>query len=85
MPPPSLNPRQTADTGHMLARPKPSGEGGLPVHQERSGLGSVVGIIIILVLLAFGALYFWGAYLNRKSSVELLPFIPGDNSTQQTG
>jgi hypothetical protein len=55
----------------------------LPPH-ERSGIGPTVGIIIIVVLVLFGALYFWGAYLNSKNSVEQVPFIP-DNSTEQTG
>ena len=74
MPPGALNSPQTADTGHML-----------PPHRERSGVGSIIGIIVILVLIGLGALYFWGAYLNRKDSVQQLPFIPGDNSTQEIG
>lgn len=61
----------------MLATPKPHGEGGLPAH-KRSGVGPVVGIVIILILLLFGGLYFWGARLNRQQ--EQLPFIPGDST-----
>lgn len=53
--------------------------------REKSGVGHWIGIFIIIVLLSFGALYFWGAYLNKKNSVDQLPFIPGDNSTQQAG
>jgi hypothetical protein len=33
-------------------------------HGSRPGIGAIVGIVIIVVLLIFGALYFWGAHLN---------------------
>ena len=85
MPPATNMPNVSADTGHMLARPKPLGEGGLAEHARaprKSGVGPWIGIVIIVILLGFGALYFWGAYLNRQNSVDQLPFIPGDNSTQ---
>lgn len=77
MPPASLNSPQTTDTGHMLPRQATS------AGKQGSGIGATVGIIIIIVLVLFGALYFWGAYLNRKNSVEQLPFIP-DNSAADT-
>lgn len=38
----------------------------------------MIGIVIILVLMIFGALYFWGASMNREQ--QELPFIPGDGS-----
>lgn len=83
MPPATNMPNASVDTGHMLARPKPIGEGGLPEHAKRSGsIGPWVGAIIVIVLLGFGALYFYGAYVNKKNSIEQLPFIPGDASTQ---
>ncbi|OGG73803.1 hypothetical protein A3A40_00775 [Candidatus Kaiserbacteria bacterium RIFCSPLOWO2_01_FULL_54_20] len=66
--PPTL-PQRPIDTGHMLA-----------AHEKRSGIGPVVGIVIILLLLIFGGLYFWGASMNRKT--EPLPFIPGDSTEQ---
>ena len=44
-----------------------------------TGNGPIVGTIIIIVLLIFGALYFWGAQLNREEAP--LPFIPGDATT----
>ena len=50
--------------------------------QRKSGVGPTVGIIIILVLLIVGGLYFWGAHLNRQA--EQLPFIPEQNSTSAT-
>ncbi len=54
----------------------------LAAHEKHSGIGPVVGIVIILLLLVFGGLYFWGASMNRKT--EPLPFIPGDTTTEAT-
>jgi hypothetical protein len=78
MPPASLNSPPTADTGHMLSQ-----------RRQRSGIGAITGIIIILILVVFGGLYFWGAYLNRTNSTDQLPFIPENppagGSTQEAG
>jgi hypothetical protein len=80
--PSPTRPETSIDTGHMLARPNPpaGGEGGLPEHAQskKAGMGAWIGILIIVVLFGFGALYFWGASLNREQ--EELPFIPGDSS-----
>ncbi|MBV9159032.1 MAG: hypothetical protein JO019_00335 [Candidatus Kaiserbacteria bacterium] len=46
--------------------------------QKPTGSGPVIGIIVIVIMLIFGALYFWGAQLNKTS--EPLPLIP-DNAT----
>ena len=43
---------------------------------HKSGTGPIIGVIVIVVMLVLGGLYFWGAQLNRES--EQLPFIPGD-------
>ncbi len=51
----------------------------LPAH--KSGSGPIVGIVIIVVLVLFGALYFWGAALNARGETSPLPLIPGDTST----
>ncbi len=32
------------------------------------GAGPIIGAIIIVILLVFGALYFWGQKLNRQPS-----------------
>ena len=64
-----LAPRPTQDTAHMLV------EG-----THRSGVGPVVGAIIIIVLLAFGALYFYGEYLNSQNNPQEVPLIQGDIS-----
>lgn len=33
---------------------------------QEQGSGPIVGAIIIVILLVFGALYFWGQKLNKK-------------------
>lgn len=71
MPPATNLPNPTIDTSHQLvAHNKP----------QKSGAGAWIGAAIIVVLLGFGALYFYGAYLNKKNSPEQLPFIPGDST-----
>lgn len=44
--------------------------------KQSSSAGPVIGIVIVIVLLALGALYFWGAQLNQTP--QELPFILGD-------
>ena len=66
---PNMNPASTS----QMSQPR----------RESSSAGPVVGIIIVIVLLALGALYFWGASMNRQQ--EPVPFIPEDNSTAPTG
>ncbi len=56
----------------------------LPPARKQSAVGPTVGIIIILVLLIIGALYFWGASLNRPNPNDNLPFIPGDGVVVST-
>lgn len=52
----------------------------LPEHTKKSGgNGPVVGIVIVVLLLIFGGLYFWGAVLNDRQSPPL-PLIPGDSA-----
>lgn len=43
---------------------------------RKSSVGPVVGTIIIIALLAFGALYFWGERLNRGT--DSVPYILDD-------
>lgn len=69
MPPSPNNPG--TDVSHML-----------PEHtqtHEKAKAGPVVGIVIVVVLMIFGGLYFWGAQLNKVE--EPLPLIPGDSAT----
>lgn len=54
--------------------------GGTPAPVKKP-VGPVVGIVIILILLVFGALYFWGQYLNSQDAPDPLPLIPGDSTT----
>lgn len=52
---------------------------------HKSGVGPIVGIIIIIVLLILGALYFWGAHLNAQNNRnDQLPLIPASDSTTTT-
>ena len=68
-----LDTQVSRDTSHLLSPHK------------RSGVGPVVGIVIIVFVLILGAFYFWGAYLNNKNSVDQLPLIPSDSSTTEQG
>lgn len=53
---------------------------GMPLQEnQHSGTGSLVGAIIIILLLAFGAFYFWGAKLNTGSN-NPPPLILGDEA-----
>lgn len=52
-----------------------------PDKPARSGVGSIVGAIIIIILLAVGALYFWGAKLNERNDSPL-PLILGNETTE---
>jgi hypothetical protein len=45
----------------------------------RSSFGSTIGILVVIVLLALGGLYFWGTKLNQTP--EAMPYIPNDAST----
>lgn len=45
---------------------------------EREPLGPLVGAGIVVILLIIGALYFWGAELNKQPQQDNLPFITGE-------
>jgi hypothetical protein len=49
-------------------------------NKPAAGSGPVIGVIIIVFMLSLGALYFWGARLNKHS--EPLPLIP--DQTEKT-
>lgn len=70
--PPTSPEKPLIDVSHML-----------PEHtqrKQRGGSGPIVGVVIIVLLLIIGALYFWGALLN-DAEPQPLPFIPGDSVT----
>lgn len=50
-------------------------------NSQKSSSGPVVGITIIVLLMAVGALYFWGARLNQQKPQDQLPLILPDDST----
>lgn len=41
------------------------------------GAGPIIGIVIIIALLIFGGLYFWG--MQAQKEAEVLPFVPANN------
>ncbi len=41
-----------------------------PVVQNHEGAGPIIGAIIVVILLVFGALYFWGQKLNKEQSAD---------------
>ena len=43
--------------------------------------GPTSGVIIILLILVIGALYYWGVAETRKNNPTPLPLIPGDASS----
>lgn len=49
-----------------------------PPKEPEKKSGPIIGIIIIVLLLALGGLYFWGARLNARDRAADLPLIPGD-------
>lgn len=51
--------------------------------KKKGGSGAIVGIVIIVALMIFAGLYFWGAYLNGDNTPDLLPLIPDDNTSTQ--
>ena len=48
-------------------------------NEERSkSIGSIIGLAIIIVILIFGGLYYWGAQINKQQTQEQL-----DNTTAE--
>ena len=48
---------------------------------EKSSAGPLIGATIIIVVLALGAFYFWGAHLNTvKKANDGLPLIPAEGA-----
>ena len=67
--PPPFDPTDLpAQAGHLLPP------------AQKSSVGPIVGIVIIVALLIVGAFYFWGAFLNAQNPEDVLPLIPGDDS-----
>ncbi|HEV3244993.1 MAG TPA: hypothetical protein VG102_01405 [Candidatus Paceibacterota bacterium] len=46
---------------------------------KKESSGATVGIVIILLLVIAGAIYFWNEQRNHRA--EALPYIPGSSST----
>lgn len=90
---PPLDRAPTPPPGKPIARPErdpipasvppPPHVGRSIFEQQKVGAGPIVGVVIIVALMIFGGLYFWGAYLNNRNSANTLPLIPGDSVTGQ--
>lgn len=52
----------------------------LPEKKSAQPVGPLVGIVIIMLLLIVGALYFWGEQLNKQTPEP--SYIPGDQTAQ---
>lgn len=57
----------------------PSSTENQPQKQSHTPVGPTVGIVIIVLLLLVGALYFWGQQLN-KADHNPPSYIPGDTN-----
>lgn len=76
----TLPPKFSIDTSHMLARPEATGKGLAPLPRPSryeaasvgasrpATIGTILRVVGIILLLAFGALYFWGGYLNSQDT-----------------
>lgn len=41
-----------------------------PPHQTNGSWGAILGIVIIIIVLIVGALYFWGAQLEKQEGLQ---------------
>lgn len=62
--------------------PTPGDSAVSPAPVQRSSIGPVAGIVIVILLLGAGGLYFYGAYLNKQ--MDETPYIPGDENLMPT-
>ncbi len=47
--------------------------------EHHGSLGPIVGVVVIIALLMFGGLYFWGAQLNNDND-DQVPYIPEESA-----
>lgn len=78
-------PLNHAPLWHMYNWPMPPTDEQIPAAAgERPGAaakkpaGPWVGIVIIVVMLIFGALYYWQQVAAHRPALEPLPLIPGE-------
>lgn len=60
----------------------------MPVQPEppKGGVGPIAGAIVVILLLAAGGLYFYGAKLNEKNQMDNnIPYIPSEEMTPTGG
>lgn len=68
---------------HSPTHDTPTADASGGSEEEQSGpVGPIVGAIIVIAILVFGGLYFWGAHLNNTQQEEV-PLILEDESSAQ--
>lgn len=81
--PKSPEPKQTVGTAPSLSEtpelPKAPGKL-LSAPAHHTSWGALAGILIILIVLIIGGLYFWGAELSKEDSSLFTPDAPADTS-----
>ncbi|MBP9668743.1 MAG: hypothetical protein KBE09_00430 [Candidatus Pacebacteria bacterium] len=75
-----MEPNQTPNTTPVAA-PTPATPTIAP--ESKGGIGPIVGAVIIIALLIFGGLYFWGTQIEKEQTPETLPMILGDQPQVQ--
>ena len=65
----NTNQSPVASGGQMPLSPEP----------HKSTIGPIVGALVVILLLAAGGLYFWGAKLNQENGDNSVPYIPSDD------
>jgi len=73
------SPEMNSNNNYQPQEPRPEQNG------ERKQMGPMLGIVIILIIIVFGGLYFWGARLNdAKNDIDQIPLILGDDGSSIT-
>ena len=79
--PPPGTPEIQKDVKIIPVKPvEPPRESAPIVEKKQTAIGPMFGTMIIVALLLFGGLYFWGTYLNAELRDDTLPLIPGDTA-----
>jgi hypothetical protein len=73
-----MDPQQNTTPEPVITPPQAS-----EVDEKKSHMGSLIGAVIVIIIIVFGGLYFWGAQLEKQgtSYEDALPFLLGDEVT----
>jgi len=73
-----MDPQQYTPTPQPNTTPVPQA---MLSEKKSSPVGSIIGTVIVIIILIFGGLYFWGAQLEKEQAQnDQLPFIPAEQS-----